>query len=150
MRTSVPRGGLLCHVGGGAQRGDSSGDQGSTAAIIHLLLDSVLSARVLTLLNTTGRPPLFSCTGLQPCVNEGNIHRPHARPSVNLGVTLEITLSDIKSQRSPFLGLTKYGRPSGFVCVRMRNVYLDSLHSCDAAPGLKLDPKGQIPRTQPQ
>lgn len=80
MRGAALWGGLFCHAGGGAGRGDSSGDQGSTAAIIHLLLGSVLSARALTLLNTTGRPPLCSRTGLQPCVNEVNIHRPRARP----------------------------------------------------------------------
>lgn len=67
-------GGLFCHAGRGGRRGDSSGDQGSTAAIIHLLLDSVLSAGALVLLNTTGRPPLWRCAGLQPCVNEVNIH----------------------------------------------------------------------------
>ncbi len=67
-------------------------------------LDSVLSARVLMLLNTTGRPPLWRYVGLQPCVNEVNIQWPHAWPNADLGVTLEITLSDAKSWRSPFLG----------------------------------------------
>lgn len=37
-------------------------------------LDSVLSAGALTLLNTTGRPPLWRYASLQPCVNEVNIH----------------------------------------------------------------------------
>lgn len=59
-------------MGRGGQGGDS-GDQGSTAANIHLLLDSILSARLLTLPNTTARPPLWRCAGMQPCVNEVNI-----------------------------------------------------------------------------
>lgn len=37
-------------------------------------LDSVLSSEPLMLLNTTGRPALWRCAGLQPCVNEVNIH----------------------------------------------------------------------------
>lgn len=37
MKAATPQGGLFCHAGSGGQRGDSSGDQGSTAAIIHLL-----------------------------------------------------------------------------------------------------------------
>lgn len=75
-RRSVGRALLSCRErgGGGGRRGDSSGDQGSTSAIIHLLLDSALSAGVLVLLNTTGRPLLWHCAGLQPCVNEVNIH----------------------------------------------------------------------------
>lgn len=35
--------------------------------------DSVLSAGALLLLNTSGRPPLWCCVDLQPCVNEVNI-----------------------------------------------------------------------------
>lgn len=76
-------------------------------ANIHLLLDRILSAWVLTLLNTTGRPPLWRCAGLQPCVNEVNIPWPHAWPNVDPSVTLEITLSVAKSQSAPFLVVTK-------------------------------------------
>ena len=82
------------------------------------LLDSVLSARALMLLNTTGRPPLWLYACLQPCVNEVNIHWPHAWPNVGPGVNLEITLSDTKWWGSPFRGTNKvtyqYGWPYAF------------------------------------
>ena len=82
------------------------------------LLDSVLSARALMLLNTTGRPPLWLYACLQPCVNEVNIHWPHAWPNVDPGVNLEITLSDTKWWGSPFRGTNKvtyqYGWPYAF------------------------------------
>lgn len=103
-RAAALWGGLFCHAGRGGRGGEVTPPairgQLLRSSIFHL--DSVLSARALKLLNTTGRPPLWRCAGLQPCVNEVNIQRPHAWANVDPDVTLEITLCDAMSQRSLF------------------------------------------------
>lgn len=78
MRAAAPWGGLFCHAG--REEGVEFGEvtllaiRGQLLRSSIFLLDSVLSAEALMLLNTTGRPPLWRCIGLHPCVNEVNIH----------------------------------------------------------------------------
>lgn len=111
-------------------------------------LDSVLSARALMLLNTTGRPPLWRSTGLQPCVNEVNIHWPHVWPRRHLGnnaiwrKVTEVSLFYRANKVSD-----QCGWPYVFVCVRTRAVYSDSVYSCHATWDLKFGLAGTNSKT---